>query len=438
MVAAYAAAVVTRGRTGLAAAGTTGAGRAPVDLDTPFHICSCSKAFTALVFARLVGAGLADWDAPVAPVLPEFALAEPWVTDHATFRDLAAMRLGLDRNGIAEWGFRPDAAAEERIARARFMGAATPFRDRFAYSNLSYVALSVAAARLAGQSFPELLGQLAFAPLNLAQASFGPTPRSARPHMPIAGRMVEVPELTGPSSQGTAQVHLSAKDAARWIAAMLEAAVRARGGEEGGLGPLFACQSPQRPATVGPVGVSAWGYGFGWNLADLEGRPVLTHGGGGRGWRARMVLDPMAEAAVMVMLAHEGDEAETLALELLDLAAGRRPVRRPSPPRPVQDLPTPVTGAPLADPCGGYRGGGAGFVRVWRDGQGALRLAAEDAPAFDGRLEPTEAGDYALAFDSPALARMPGDPVFRFRFEDTANGAQAASAYFGRLQRVEA
>lgn len=437
-VAGHAAALVVRGRIMTAAGGNAGPGGAAVDEATSFHVCSCSKAFTALVFARLVGEGAADWDAPVAPVLPEFALADPWITAHATFRDLAAMRLGLDRNGIAEWGFRPDGAPEDRIARARFMGLAAPFRDRFAYSNLSYVALSVAASRLAGRPFPDLLDRYAFAPLGLADASFGPTPRSARPHMPRAGRMAEVPELTGPSSQGTAQVHLSARDAGRWIAAMLEAAARAGAGEGGELGPLFACQSLQRPPALGPVGMSAWGYGFGWGLADLEGRAVLTHGGGGRGWRARMVLDPQGQAAAMVMLAHEGDEAETLALELLDLAAGRRPVRRPSPPRPALDEPAPAAGAPLADPCGAYRGGGTGRVRVWRDADGALRLAVEDAPAFDGRLQPTADGDHALVFDSPALARMPADPVFRFRFGAAAGGAQAVSAYFGRLQRPDA
>ena len=79
---------------------------APLTARSTFHICSGSKAFTALAFATLVEGGAVRWDQPVRSVLPEFALSDPWIADHCTFRDLAGMRLGLAREGIAEWGVR--------------------------------------------------------------------------------------------------------------------------------------------------------------------------------------------------------------------------------------------------------------------------------------------------------------------------------------------
>ena len=436
-IAAYAAAVVAGDKVELACGGEARAGSGqPVTPGTRFHICSCSKAFTALAFAALVKQGLTEWDASAFAVVPEFELADPWISRQMTFRDLAGMRTGLGRDGIAEWGFRAEAPPAQRLSRARFMAFEAPFRDRFSYSNLGYIALAVAAERISGLSFEACLDQFVLRPLQLKSAGLGPGPNAAEPHMPIRGRMRPVPELTGDSSRGSARLYLCAEDAARWIAAMLAAAIRARSGQEALLGEAFSCQSVMRPRTG--AALSAWGYGFGWSLCEYQGRQVFSHGGAGRGWRSIMVLDPDQRAGVMVMTAHEGAAAEGLALALLELAAGRAPPPW-MPPSAAGAAQPPLTPAAALDdePAGLYHGDLTGDVRIFRSPDGELRFAPEDAPAFDARLERRQGNLFKFEFDSPAMTAMPGDPPFQLSFhQDPDAGAWAASTYFGRLRRV--
>src|SRR5690554_3519449 len=59
---------------------TRSAGGGPVDADTVFQLASLSKSVAATVVASQVGAGLVDWDTPVASLLPWFALGDPWVS----------------------------------------------------------------------------------------------------------------------------------------------------------------------------------------------------------------------------------------------------------------------------------------------------------------------------------------------------------------------
>jgi CubicO group peptidase (beta-lactamase class C family) len=437
-VAGYAAAVVSGDKVTLAYGGEVRAGSGRfVKADTRFHICSCTKAFTALTFAGLIDQGMTDWDAPALTIVPEFQLADPWISRNLTFRDLAAMRVGLTREGVAEWGFRAESPMAQRLERARFMALEAPFRDRFSYSNLNYIALALATERISGQSFETCLDRAVLRPLKLERASLRGDQDDAEPHMFIQGSMTPVPELTGDSSQGSARVYLCAEDAARWIGAMLGASTRARSGEGRGSDQLFSCQSLMRSRVGGDL--SAWGYGFGWMIARYQGRHVFTHSGGGRGSRAIIVLDPDQHAGVMLMLAHEGTAAEGLALALLELTAGRAPPTW-TPPGPTPPTPaTPETTPPFeGDPVGHYRGDVTGPVWISRSPEGHLRFEAEDAPAFNARLESIGDNRLRFDFDSPAMTVMPGDPQFQLSLhQGVSAGVWAASTYFGRLKRID-
>src|SRR3546814_12836335 len=74
------------------------------------------------------------------------------MTKKVTFRDLAGMRVGLTREGVAEWGFRQEVPKEARLERARHMRLSGRFRADFNYSNLCYIALGLATERLSNRS----------------------------------------------------------------------------------------------------------------------------------------------------------------------------------------------------------------------------------------------------------------------------------------------
>lgn len=422
-------------------------GRA-ANAETLFHICSCSKAFTAAGFAELVACGAVSWDAAIQDVVPEFELADSWIGRHCSFRDLAGMRLGLDTNGIAEWGFRSDAPVLARLSRAKAMPFAAPFRDRFSYSNLGYIALALASARLSGMTYADYLAQSVFVPNRLAGATLEPGTNLALPHMPHASGLSPVPELTGDNSQGSARVHLTVADAAAWLEFQLRCVDN---GERESHTEMFRPQSIVRPAPDAEDGLPRpWAYGFGWHLSTFRRRRIFNHGGGGRGWRTMALLDPEKRSGVMVMAAHEGVGAEALALSVLDLVSGRKPAgwvrvlegraaRETAKRHAATDLrnrPVPKTVREPSAVAGVYENGVTGHVRIENASDGSLHFTVRDAPAFSARLNSEDDGIFMFQFDNPALRTMPHDPLFQLRFVTGADRLQAETTYFGTLLKT--
>jgi len=95
-------------------------GRA-VTPQTPFHIASISKSFTALAVMQLVEAGALDLDAPVQRYLPAFRVADPDAAARITVRQLMTQTSGFARasENVFLGGSDTSADALERRVRAQ-------------------------------------------------------------------------------------------------------------------------------------------------------------------------------------------------------------------------------------------------------------------------------------------------------------------------------
>lgn len=426
-----------------------------VTATTPFHICSCSKTFTAATFAALVQAGAADWDAPVRDIVPEVLPVDASFAELCTFRDLAAMRVGLGRAGLAEWGIRQDIPRNARLEHGRHIGLVAPFRDRFSYSNLSYIALALAAERLSGRPYADLVRDMVCAPLGMpltmSAGESRPAPAdAAEPQMPMMGRMVRVPELTGANSEGSARIFMPAQDAGTWVRFLLAAL---RGSDRKDLS--AGVRDMARPRALAPVADQrqapegdGWAaYGMGLAISRLRDGPLLRHGGGGRGWRHAMALAPLKDAGVMVMAAAETPAIEGLALELLETLAwgeGRNwpAVFTASAASALEHerglietgFPSGPTISARLQP-GLYENPASGEVRI-EAVAGGLRMSPERAPDLAAGLRPVGADVFELDFHEPALSRQPLDPPFRLRATSDGDRAVLETTYFGDLRQT--
>jgi len=426
-----------------------------VTASTPFHICSCAKTFTAAVFSRLVQDGSTTWDTRVHGIVPEFEFSDPAVTRDCTFRDLATMRTGLTRDGIAEWGIRQDLSKAVRLARARHMGFVSPFRSAFSYSNLGYIALSLAAERLADKPYPQLVQELICAPLGLADSysagfTASPDDDTAIPCLPIGGEPMTVRDLTGPNSEGSARMQLSGRDAAQWMRFLLaahdgsdvgpisSASVRAMAT------PQIAVENPD--IRMAPQAGAGCAYGMGLFATRWHDRTLLRHGGGGRGWRHAMALVPEAKAGVMLMASAESPLVDGLALQLLEALIGREPAdwgtafaqaatgaARVEQERLASLFPADAAMLPQPLRTGTYANAVTGEVQLRVDESG-IRLVPADAPDFRAKLQPLGGAIYRLDFDEPALSPQPLDPPFRLRVAGTAAAPVLETSYFGGLR----
>src|SRR5450432_3507288 len=131
---------------------------AAVDPDTLFAIGSNTKAFTTAALAILVDEGKLRWDDPVIDHLPDFRMADPYVTREFTIRDLLTHRSGLGL-GAGDLLFVPatDFTRRDVLHALRFLKPVTSFRSQFAYDNLLYVVAGEVVAAASGMSWEEFV-----------------------------------------------------------------------------------------------------------------------------------------------------------------------------------------------------------------------------------------------------------------------------------------
>jgi len=176
--------------------------------DTLFDLASLTKLFTATAFMTLVGAGRAELDCPVVEILPEFSGSRPIgpaedplngdiiptleaytgiLVDAATvtFRHLLT-----HTSGLAAWrslfrdleGIPPAARRQRAVELISGYDFAHLPGDRVVYSDLGFILLGEAVARLTGQPLDQAVRSLVLDPLGLAHTAYCPLhPQSIAP-----------------------------------------------------------------------------------------------------------------------------------------------------------------------------------------------------------------------------------------------------------------
>ena len=169
------------------------------------HLCGASLTLTALLcgvaatasaVAAAIGRGRLRWDTPLAPLLPGFALADPWVSQRVTIGDLYSHRSGLPGdigNDLDALGF-----DQQTILERVRLAPLAPFRISYAYSNTGLSAGAMAAANASAMSWQELTRSLLFTPLSMnrstfSEADFRRMDNTAALHQKIAGRWIPDP-----------------------------------------------------------------------------------------------------------------------------------------------------------------------------------------------------------------------------------------------------
>ena len=279
--------------------------KTPVTPETPFFIGSATKAFTATLVGMLVDEGRMQWDDPVDKHLPEFRLAvqskEP--NDRATLRDVLSHRTGFTRMAFLEVnrGLSPD----EILRRASSAEPLAPFRQRFLYNNVHYLAAGSAAGAAAGTTWRALMKERILAPLGMTatRTSFREAwddPRTARGYRwdkaAQASRPVTLDTLginidgVGPAGA----ISSTARDMTSWLRFLL------RQGVNDGKALISPAALTATWTAQIQVGGGA-GYGMGWFVRSWQGQRLIEHGGSITGYSAEVGLLPDSKIGFVVL-----------------------------------------------------------------------------------------------------------------------------------------
>ncbi len=293
---------------------------APVTPTTLFNIASCSKAFTATLVAQLVREGKLAWNDRVVDHVPEFRLADPWITAHMTVRDLLSHRCGLVTfAGDLLW-YGSDYDDAQVISRIERLPITQRFREQFGYQNLMYLVAGKAAERITGASWEELVETRLFAPLGMkdTRASAQRLSADAEKALPhIDGVEVQDHEFT--ACKPAASVYSSVHDLSMWIEFLLA------GGKKDGPADAAMLRELWRPHVAigqgsGADATDLRGYGMGWFLYVENGRKLVEHDGGMPGFLSKVSLLP-ADKFGFVVLNNSNDGVFNEAIKSALLAA---------------------------------------------------------------------------------------------------------------------
>ena len=294
-----------------------------VDADTVFAIGSTTKAFTAAALGMLVDEKKISWDGAVHDYMPSFELNDPYVTRHATVRDLLSHRTGVVTNGELWYGSGFD--RKEIIRRLRFQTQSLGFRNEFQYQNEMFIVAGEVVSAVTGTSYDRFIASRIFEPLgmrrtNTSVSALKELANVATPHALVDGRMVPIEYRMIDNVGGAGVINSSARDMAQWVRLQLG-------------GGTFEGKRLIAPATLaemhtGQIVPRGGGgatfkfteYGLGWGVQEYRGQKIVQHSGGIDGMQSVVAMMPEKKLGVVV-LTNNMPSTLTVAVELRVLDA---------------------------------------------------------------------------------------------------------------------
>lgn len=292
--------------------GVKEAGGDPITPDTHMMIGSVGKTLTTLLMAALVEEGRLDWEAPVVSVLPQFAVADPGLTETMAVRHLVCACSGVPRRDL-ELAFHYDSlTAEDIVESLRTFQFFTGFGEAFQYSNQLVATGGYVAAAADGAPYGKLydgyaasLAARVLGPIGMADTTLSIDEVIARgdfatPHgldlvtgdyFPLD---VEVERLLTPVAP--AGSHWStARDMARYLLTQLNRGVAPDGTRVVSPESLEETWTPQVPLSATDS------YGLGWMTGEYKGLRVIYHGGNTLGFTSELAFLPEAGVGIVVL-----------------------------------------------------------------------------------------------------------------------------------------
>jgi CubicO group peptidase (beta-lactamase class C family) len=314
---------------------------AAIRADDRVNVGSVTKTLVATGILILVTEGRLSLDAPLADLLPEVALDNPWDQTHPVrLRHLLDHTAGLDDARL--WHILSRRAKADTPLAAALTGSDDMLRvrvrpgSRFSYSNLGYHLAGMVMERVTGEPYEAWLDAHLLRPLGMADSTFAFVDQATDPRLAMGHFEAGEPAPALPLWLRTGtQFTTTAADMARFARFLL-----GEGGVDGRLlvrPDLLRAMGPPAGTEAAEAGLAA-GYGMGLDSRDRFGVPARCHSGSMVGFNAAFCLFPDQGKAFFLAMNADSETA--------DMAAPERELAR------VLDL-APVAGGQAGTPAEG-------------------------------------------------------------------------------------
>ncbi len=299
----------------------------PVTPETVFQIGSTSKAFTAALVATLVDEEKVGWKDPVIDHLPDFAMADPWVTSAFQVRDLMAQHSGMkpyagDILSLLGYG------REDIVRSTAFIEPVSSFRSEFSYVNNLWLTAAKLIEAKTGKSWEQNLQERILDPLDMKNTTYSEegllrAPDTAALHIVQDGKVISLdpdwpffhwPYIYAPAGG----INSTLLDMAKWVKFQL-----GDGSFKGKK--ILSRQNLEYPHCPQTTMDATDSYCMGWVKSDSSPYPLIWHNGETTGSKTLVMMVPKVKLGI-VILSNLGTRAtEGLGKTFVNLYFGNSP-----------------------------------------------------------------------------------------------------------------
>ena len=320
-----------------------GYGFADVETRTPMTdrsgvvIGSTTKALTSVAVLQLAERGLVHLDDPVARYLTNFRMRDQAHAEAITIRQAITHTAGLPPTLSTQTEFLfSDDAADDALARyietLRDRMPIGPPGGQWAYANDGFVLAGRIIEVITGQPYEEYMRREVFEKLGFEDACFAYRKSgevaTAHDFGPDGEPFPSFFPHSRAASAAGSELILSARDAIRWLGAVL---AEGRGLNGPLLRPETFTETLQPHAPIQPEGRVSKGteahYGLGWQIGRLRGVPMISHGGSTITMGSNFLVLPEQRIAVAVLSNSSSEVNAVVAEGIASILLGGEPSR---------------------------------------------------------------------------------------------------------------
>ena len=284
----------------------------PVTLDTIFCVQSISKTFVATAVMQLAERGKLDLDAPIIQYLPYFRL------DDERYRQITIRQALSHTSGMPDMETEyvdlvthpeyDDLAAERYVRGLSNRKLIASPGERFSYSNIAYNVLGDMLAKVSGYTFEEVMREHVLTPSGMPNSTFMladiPTNLLAVPHLRSPDIKVNPIYPYHRADSPASFLHTTVIDMCHWGSTALN---RGSNLHQSILSPASYDLMWTAVAKRGSSPSMSEEMGLGWNLGHYKDVKTVSHGGGGFGWNAFLLILPERNYAAVILSNEESN-----------------------------------------------------------------------------------------------------------------------------------
>ena len=296
----------------------------PVDENTLFRLASVSKGFAGALACLLEQEGVLSLDDRVSGYYRGFALKDSLNTADLTLRHLLS-----HTSGLVPYAFDNLVEANEDLAdiagRLPEVDISAPPGELYGYQNVLFSLLDPILETITGSTYPQLLEEKIFGPLEMDRASAGSrewdrSRNIAHPHVRGRDGFIAIPPHHGYYNVlPAAGVNASIEDMGKWLLALMGSSpeqfpdsVRNRLAT-----PIIYTPLKSRYTRYWQRFKERY-YSLGWRIYQYRGLTIVYHGGYIRGYRAEIGFCPEEQIGFAFMQNSPNGLASRVTPELFD------------------------------------------------------------------------------------------------------------------------